>query len=281
MANAFRDFDPAVIRAGLTADSSALLHELTVLEVVDSTNLYLSRLPIALQHGHAVVANQQESGRGRRGRSWHSPPGGNIYLSLGWKLAGSANTVTQLPLVVAVALATALRSAGVKAVGIKWPNDILVAGKKLAGILLEARQAGTGRMVVVLGVGVNVRMPIDTLNRNPVEQAWTDVCSQLPGLPGEDFRDRLCGMVLHELLRSLDVFDSSGFSAFSAEWARLDMLHGRAVDIMIGGESTHETVTGMAAGISSRGGLLARCPDARGQDTLQEFLAGDVSIRLC
>lgn len=264
----------------MAADTRNLLRELTVMDTVDSTNLFLQRLPLTKQHGHAVVADSQESGRGRRGRSWHSPPGGNIYLSVGWKLPASADSIAGLPLAVAVCIARALQQAGMATAGIKWPNDILVDGKKLAGILLEAHNGGPGGVIAVIGVGINVCMPSDSPGRNPVEQAWTDVCSHLPQPLAEDFRDRLCGTVLDELLRGLELFAAQGFPAFAADWNRLDILHGRAVDVTIGGNPVPEVVRGTAAGISTRGGLLVDCPGPCGLDPVREFLAGDVSIRL-
>jgi BirA family biotin operon repressor/biotin-[acetyl-CoA-carboxylase] ligase len=192
----------------------------------------------------------------------------------------SADAVVQLPLMVAVAVARALQRAGVAGAGIKWPNDILVDGKKLAGILLESHQDGTGALLVVVGVGVNVRMPPGAFNRNPVEYAWTDAGSHVPGPLGEDFRDRLCGLLLDEFLRSLVLFEARGFAPFAAAWAHWDILRGRAVDISISGQSVHETVSGTAAGLSDRGGLLVQCAGPPGKDTAREFLAADVSVRL-
>lgn len=277
---AFRAFDPLAIRAGLAADTRTLLRQLTVLDTVDSTNLFLQRLPLAEQHGHAVVADRQESGRGRRGRSWHSPPGGNIYLSVGWHFARPADALLQLPLVVPVTVARALQQAGVSGAGIKWPNDILVDGRKLAGILVELRLHAAEGAGAVIGVGVNVSMPTVPGNQRPIEQAWTDIRSQAPEPLAEDFRDSLCGLLLGELLRGLERFASEGFAAFAADWARLDILHGRAVDISMGCNPAQATVSGTAAGISMRGGLLVRCPGTCGKDTVREFLVGDVSARL-
>jgi BirA family transcriptional regulator, biotin operon repressor / biotin---[acetyl-CoA-carboxylase] ligase len=276
----FRAFDPLAIQASMAADTRTLLRQLTVLDAVDSTNLFLRRLPQEQQHGHAVVAESQESGRGRRGRSWHSPPGGNIHLSVGWKLPASADSIAQLPLAVAVCIARAIQQAGITTAGIKWPNDVLVDKKKLAGILLEARHGGRGGVIAVIGVGINVRMPSDSPKHSPIEQAWTDVCSHLPQPLAEDFRDRLCGAVLDELLRGLVLFVAQGFSAFAADWNRLDILHGRAVDVAVGGSPATEVVSGTAAGISTRGGLLVHCPGSCDEDTVREFLAGDVSVRL-
>lgn len=276
MTNTFRVFDPITIRAGLAADTRSLLRQLTVLEVVDSTNLLLQRLPLAEQHGHAVVANQQGSGRGRRGRSWHSPPGGNIYLSLGWRFVAPADALAQLPLMVAVTVARAIQRAGVPTAGIKWPNDIQVDGKKLAGILLEVQNDAAGGIVAVIGVGVNVSMPAVAVSRAAIEQAWADVCSYTNQPIQDDFRDRLCGMLLDELLRGVNLYAAQGFSAFAEEWNRLDVLRGKLITVV--GE--RETPAGIAAGISCRGGLLVQGNEPAGQISLREFLAGEVSVRI-
>ncbi len=276
MTNTFRAFDPLTIRAALAADTRSLLRQLTVLDTVDSTNLFLQQLPQAEQHGHAAVANRQESGRGRRGRSWHSPPGGNIYLSLGWKFSASADSITRLPLAVAVCTALAIQQAGVAAVGIKWPNDIQVDGKKLAGILLDVQNDAAGGTAAVIGVGVNVSMPADALSRAAIDQPWADVCSHTGQAIGGDFRDRLCGMLLDGLLRGLNVYAAQGFRAFAEEWNRLDVLRGRLITIV--GE--HETASGTAAGISSRGGLLVQGDGPAGQICLREYLAGEVRVRI-
>ena len=276
MTKTFRAFDPLTIRAGLAADTRTLLRHLTVLDTVDSTNLFLQRLPQAEQHGHAVVAERQESGRGRRGRTWHSPPGGNIYLSLGWRFAASADSLATLPLAVAVCTARALQGAGVAAAGIKWPNDIQLDGKKLAGILLDVQNDAAGGLVAAIGVGVNVRMPADALSRAAIDQPWADVCAYTCQPVGDDFRDRLCGMLLDELLRGLNLYAAQGFSAFAEEWNRLDVLRGRLITIV--GE--HETASGTAAGISGRGGLLVQGTGPAGSPSLREFLAGELSVRI-
>ncbi len=113
MSSAFTAYRPAAIRAQLTPTSNSLLRQLTLLHLVDSTSLVLQRLPAEEQHGHAVVADGQYAGRGRRGRSWYSPPGQNIYLSLGWNFQRAAAALTQLPLAIAVTVARALQRAGV------------------------------------------------------------------------------------------------------------------------------------------------------------------------
>ena len=133
-----------------------LLRRVTVLEEVDSTNRYLDRMAPAERHGHAVLADRQTAGRGRRDRRWHSPAGGNLYFSLGWRFRRADLPFSTLPLLAAVAAAEALRRFGLERHGIKWPNDILVEGKKLAGILVETRGLDPGAPHFVVGIGVNV-----------------------------------------------------------------------------------------------------------------------------
>ncbi len=124
---------PGSIAEGVLPSLRARLRKVTVLAETDSTNSELSRLKPAEQHAHAILAERQTSGRGRRERKWHSPAGGNIYLSFAWRFSRGEYPFSTLPLVVAVAVANALKHIGLEGHGVKWPNDILVGGKKMAG----------------------------------------------------------------------------------------------------------------------------------------------------
>lgn len=275
MSYTFTAYSPTDIRAQLTAASQSLLRQLTVLQVVDSTSLVLQRLPAEEQHGHAVVADGQNSGRGRRGRSWYSPAGQNLYLSLGWNFQRAAAALTQLPLAIAVTAARALQRAGVRSPGIKWPNDIQVDGRKLGGILVELHSAGQKQALAVIGIGINVRMRTDAACRIALDQPWTDVCSHLSRRAGAGLRNRLCGMLLDELLQGVEQFAAQGFRPFASDWSKWDALRGRKVTVA----SADETLVGTAAGISASGGLLVVCQTPSGATRTREFFAGDVSIR--
>ena len=275
MAMAFTDYRAADIDAELTPASRSLLRQLSLLDAVDSTNLALQRLPVHEQHGHAVVADRQSAGRGRHGRSWHSPPGRNIYLSLGWNFQRTAGALAQLPLAIAVTVTRALRRAGVRSAGIKWPNDIQADGGKLAGILVELRGAGTDQAVAVIGIGVNVRMPANGADQPVIGQPWTDVCAHLDQPAGPGLRNRLCGILLDELLRNVACYNAEGFYPFADDWSKWDVLRGKEVNV----SSVDETIVGTATGISDRGGLLVVCPGTSGEMQVREFFAGDVSIR--
>jgi BirA family biotin operon repressor/biotin-[acetyl-CoA-carboxylase] ligase len=271
----FAPFSAAGIRAELSASSGLLLRQLTLLDSIDSTNLALQALPAAEQHAHALVADRQTAGRGRRGRQWHSPPGRNIYLSLGWHFDQAGGAITPLPLAVAVSLARALRRVGIAEPGIKWPNDLQAGGSKLAGILVEMRSAAPGRALAVIGIGINVCMPAEAVSGGDIGQSWTDVCSQLRQPAAAGLRDRLCGIVLDELLQGAAQFAAQGFEPFAADWRRWDVLRGREVVISCAGE----VLSGTADGITPGGGLLVSCRSAGGEPRLREFVAGEVSIR--
>ena len=265
--------DAGLIRAAMAPAVLAKLGQLTLLQETDSTNTAVLRLPGDRQHAHAVLAEQQTGGRGRRQRSWHSPPGGNIYLSLGWWFRKNDWPLSTLPLVAAVAVCRALSRASLQGHGIKWPNDILAGGKKLAGILVELQSSGAGPAFAVVGVGLNVRMPQadqDAL-KQAIDRPWTDLASAMKdGSPGIS-RNRLVALLLEELLGALACFEASGFEAFSQAWRELDLLQGRKILL----EQNGRQISGEACGVDQNGGLLLETV-ASG---VQVFHSGEVSVR--
>ena len=257
------------IRGFLGAASSAAVRELTVLAETDSTNAVLARMPADRKHRHVVLAESQTRGRGRRQRSWYSPPGGNLYLSLGWRLAGGVAPLSTLPLAVAVCLAIALERAGLSGHGIKWPNDILIGGAKLAGILVESQSAGAGSVQAVIGIGLNVRMP-PLAGDAAIDRPWTELAAHLPPARREISRNVLAAMLLDELLPGLERFELEGFEPFRKGWVRFDLLKGQRVRI----EGNGGFQSGTALGIDASGGLSIDI-DGYGQQVLH---AAEVSI---
>ncbi len=271
----FSKLDGGQLRAALSPRAAALLGNISVLPSVDSTNRHLQSLPLAEQHAHAVIADQQTAGRGRRGRHWHSPAGGNLYLSLGWAFERPVTFLATLPLAVAVATARGLQHCGVADHGIKWPNDILADGRKLAGILMELRSTNAGITHAVVGVGVNIYLPDDPETAGQIDQGWTDVVSRLKGAAGDGLRLAVAAAVVEELLAALDVFSQQGFEPFRTDWQRWDVLRQRQVEVFAGGQRLH----GTALGISPTGGLRVSCENDDGTITEREFVAADVSVR--
>ena len=250
----------------------ALLRELTVLERTDSTNSALARLPAEQRHAHALLAEQQTSGRGRRQRAWHSPAGGNIYLSLGWRFTTQTAALSTLPLVTALCLCRALDRTGLQGHGIKWPNDVLINGAKSAGILVETQAVGSGPVLAVIGIGLNVRMPGSGSGHTTaiIDRPWTDLASQLPPEPRSISRNEVVALLLQELLPGLEAFEAGGFAAFRDEWRQRDLLAGHRLRLEGNGGFRY----GRAIAVEEDGGLRVDI-DGYGQQVLY---AADVSI---
>ena len=231
-----------------------------VVGAVDSTNARLAlREPI---HGHALVAEAQKAGRGRRGRRWLSPPGG-IYLSLGWQFESGLAGLSPLSLVVGMAAARTLHEAGAEDVRVKWPNDLFIHDAKLGGCLVEVSGAAEGPCQAVIGIGINLELPESAA----VDQPWTSLSRHAKGFS----RNRLVAGLLTHLAGDLATLDRSGFDAFAGQWPGFDALADRKVHVsMAGGDD----FTGLSRGIDAQGRLLVEHGD-----TLQALGSGEVSIR--
>jgi len=257
--------DESVIRSQLGADSVALLEELEVHQAVDSTNAYLVQRAVSGSPGGiACFAEYQENGRGRRGRQWVSPFGGNIYLSLLWRFQEGAGRLGGLSLAVAVAVMRALADCGLRSAGLKWPNDILVNNKKLAGILLEVAGESNGPCYAVIGLGVNFDMPVHATH--VIDQAWIDMrsCGVSEG------RNIVAGRILHHLLLAIPQYLHTGLDAFTEEWRKWDLMTNQSIVVLQGEDKRY----GVARGIDERGLLLVE--DEQG---IHCFSSGEVSLR--
>jgi len=210
-----------------------------------------------------LVAEHQTAGRGRAGRSWLSEPGHSLTFSLAWRFAGGLRALPGLPLAVGVALAETLGRLG-QPVQLKWPNDVLKDGDKLAGILVETQAMQDGAAWTVVGIGVNLVMP------DALEERIGRSAAAVPWLARMD-RDELMAAVLDGLADALALFAHAGFAAFAPRWNLLHAYQGRPVVILDRGAVLHE---GLAAGVDDTGRLLL--DTATGRVTV---VAGDVSLR--
>ena len=257
---------PTAILAQLPAESRSCLADIEVFSELDSTNRYLLQAAInSAPSGSACLAEYQSGGRGRRGRHWASPYGGNLYLSLLWRFNDGTARLGGLSLAVAVALMRLLQELEIEGAGIKWPNDILVNGKKLAGILLDVAGESNGPCHVVIGIGLNFQMS----ERQAVDigQPWTD----LRKLGVSMDRNQVAGCLLHHLLQVLVVYQAQGLHAFLDEWRRWDLAYDSEIAIHHG----NEAVRGIARGIDEQGMLLVEQ-----SGDLRRYASGEVSLRL-
>lgn len=258
------------VLAAMSSSARGFVQSLDIHSVIDSTNVKtLERATQGEAAGYICLAEQQTAGRGRRGREWVSPFGKNIYLSALWGFDGGAAALEGLSLAVGVAIVRALQKNGLSELQLKWPNDVLWRGHKLAGVLLEMTGDVAGHCQVVVGVGLNVSMPASA--GEGIDQAWVDVDSIAKAQSVEPLsRNHLVGAILEELMPLLSAFQFNGFSAFKEEWEALDAFKGLELELHMG--ST--TVSGLALGVSDTGAL--RVSTENGEAV---FNGGEISLR--
>ncbi|HWP59458.1 MAG TPA: biotin--[acetyl-CoA-carboxylase] ligase [Candidatus Acidoferrales bacterium] len=253
----------AAIRAGVAAGT--LGRVIRCLERVDSTNLYARRLAEEEgPEGVVVLAEEQTQGRGRLGRTWFSPPHANLYFSVLLRPPFPAGRAPQITLMAAVALAETLHPLLGDAPEIKWPNDIVVRGKKLAGILTESACAADRIKFAILGIGINVNLTPGALPE-PLRARATSL-RELSGVPWD--RNKLAALLIQGLDRCYKELTQRGFGEMAARWERYFALKDRRVEVRM----TDEVLRGVAAGIDADGALLVR----ERSGTLRRVLAGDV-----
>lgn len=257
--------DGEKIRQSLPTAVAAAVANLEIGWTLGSTNSELLRRNAPSRGTDVLLAERQTGGRGRRGRQWSSPLAANIYLSLSRSFAGGLSRMGGLSLVAGVAVGEALHALGFAGVGLKWPNDVLVDGRKLGGLLVEGGGEFAGPARAVIGLGLNVRMPVTAAAG--IEQPWTDL-DTLAGTPVS--RNAVVATLLSHLLPALEQFEQQGLVPFLPRYAALDVLHGRAVRIEEAG-NLHD---GIACGLAEDGALRV---DIDGDE--RHFHAGEVSVR--
>ncbi|MFV3381757.1 MULTISPECIES: bifunctional biotin--[acetyl-CoA-carboxylase] ligase/biotin operon repressor BirA [Pseudomonas] len=257
----------------LTLLDSQLIHEyaegerwpLWVHETIDSTNAEALR---CIAEGEVapflVLAEQQTAGRGRRGRQWVSPFAENLYYSLVLRVEGGMRQLEGLSLVVGLAVMRTLQAFGLDGVGLKWPNDLLVGERKIAGILLELVGDPADVCHVVLGIGINVNMQ----STDQVDQQWTSMRRET-GVSID--RNRLVAQLNQQLQHELARHRRYGFAAFQEEWEHANLWQGRKVSLIAG----NNRIDGVVLGVDGQGALRL---DVEGVE--KSFSAGELSLRL-
>jgi len=255
----------ALLAERQTAGAGSAGTAIEIFDEVDSTNQQLLRTP-DLPSGRVCLAEAQSAGRGRRGRGWVATPCHNILMSMSWRFEIGPAGLAGLSLAAGVAVLRALEEFGVHGAGLKWPNDILRDGRKLAGLLIDLRGEASGPSLVVLGLGLNVHLAPGAAAQ--IDQPWTSLRDSLPA-PVD--RNRLAALLVIQLSDMFRVFERDGFAAFRAEWERRHLYAGQAVRLHTG----QDEVTGTVEGIDVHGGLRVRMADGE----LRTFHSGDVSLR--
>ena len=269
LARAGEPLDPAKIRAALAREVRERVKSVEAVWSIASTNsALLARPNPADGTSDVLLAEFQSAGRGRRGRAWLAPPGGAICLSLSWTFGEVPEDLSALGLVIGVCAVRALRELGAEHVALKWPNDLLIEGRKLAGVLIDLRAEAQGPACVVIGIGMNVALGAALLEE--IAQAGTAATDLESAGLTEVSRNALAAALVGACIAGLVEFGRAGLKPFIVEWREADALRGRTVSVTAG----DGVARGLARGIDLHGALMVET-----REGVRRFVSGDVSVR--
>ncbi len=262
--------DAAAIQQDLHADVN--LESLDVFSVTDSTSDRLRSMPPPDPGKMRVaLAEYQAGGRGRRGREWLSPYGSGLCLSVNWSFVVVPANLPALSLASGVAVARVLGELDLDGLGLKWPNDIVVAGGKLGGLLVDVRGESGGPISVIIGAGINFDVSKKLRSDLSSGDSLPPIGLRQLAAGKPVSRNTIAANIISEQYAMLTAFARAGFAPFADEWRRYDCMRGRQVTVRIGSE----VLSGAAAGIGADGVLLL---NENGQT--REIVSGEVTLRL-
>lgn len=261
----------AEVEAALGDDARRQVAVIEHFDTLESTNRYLLAAGVPPSGRMRVaVAEYQHAGRGRRGRSWNMPRGTGIALSVAWQFSAAPSSLTALSLATGSAVRRAIHEVTGIAIGLKWPNDLIVDGGKLGGILLELEPLAGGGCHVVAGIGINVNVPAAVLaSLSDMPQGACDLSRVLGGATVD--RSRLAAALIRQLLELFGDYASTGFAPYRGEWLTAHVLDGCEVELRTPAGIEH----GRVSGIGDDGALLVA--DAAGG--IRRVVSADVTIR--
>ena len=257
--------DANIITEALSRQQRSMLSQLQLHISVDSTNSHLKKQMLqGIDSGSVCLSEFQSAGRGRRGRGWVSPFGCNLYLSLYWRFERSMTEIGGVSIAVGTVIASVL-SEQTDNVALKWPNDVMVEGKKIAGILVDVQGAADGPVDAVIGIGVNLDFPAHASQQ--IDQPWTDLQQQ----GGKTIsRNQFAARLLGELLDAMQSFQRHQLASFIPRWRQYDLYLGEEVTLF----HPRRKICGIHKGIADDGSLLL---EVGGR--ICRFQSGEVSLR--
>lgn len=258
--------DAGLIETSLSAAGREQLAGLVLLPTTGSTNeVAMAAPPPPVGRARVWLAEHQTAGRGRRGRQWICAFGSSLYLSMAWRFDRPLSAVAGLSLIAGLAVAETLERLGVERVALKWPNDVVIDRRKLSGILVEAAGEAAGPVTAVIGVGLNVRLPV--MAGEAIDQPWIDLERLGVGHIG---RNALAAALVDALIHACAQCAREPLSDFLPRWRRYDALNDRLVQLNVAGTLRE----GRYRGVAANGAV--RIETARG---IEEHMAGEVSVR--
>ncbi|WP_272680562.1 bifunctional biotin--[acetyl-CoA-carboxylase] ligase/biotin operon repressor BirA [Providencia sp. PROV032] len=236
--------------------------------VIDSTNQYMLERINSLKSGDTCLAEYQSAGRGRRGRQWISPFGCNLYLSMYWKLDQGPAAAVGLSLVVGIVIAETLNKISQEKVKVKWPNDLYMNDKKLAGILVELTGKTGDAAHIIIGIGINIGMNNNNIESSKsITQEWSSLRDEVENIE----RNELSANIIKSLRESLAIFEREGLKPFLERWFKLDNFLNRPVKLLIG----NDIITGIERGVNEQGALLLQ----KNNGEIAPYIGGEISLR--
>jgi len=239
--------------------------DLETFDIIDSTNSYLLEKE-SNDKIDICIADGQSAGRGRHGKSWVSPQGENIYLSFSHPLKMDFATLSGFSLMIGIILAKTLQLYCQSKILLKWPNDLLVEGKKLSGILVEIKNLEHGNYRVITGLGVNLRMPekeLATITQPSIDLNHCQPHSTLS-------RNQIIASIVSNVLEAVKDFNKNGFETYQLEWNKLDAWINKPVELLIADRAT----VGIHRGIDTSGALQLEI-----EGKISSWSAGEISLR--
>ncbi len=262
--------DAGAIRQFATDSTRERLADIKVFAEIDSTNSYLMQVPGPAPGKISIAAtDNQTAGRGRYGKTWHSPPGSGLCISAAYTFASKPDNLPALTLALGLAAVVTLEELGATGVEIKWPNDLVARDGKLGGILTEVHKQSAGEVTIVTGIGINVDR--DSKLDVGVERDWArrvvdlkSICDETPQ------HEEIAGKMASHLLQAFADFEETGFSGIVDQWSRYDWLQGREITI----DTADHQFSGVGAGVADDGALLIDTP----QSGIRRVTSGTVVI---
>jgi BirA family biotin operon repressor/biotin-[acetyl-CoA-carboxylase] ligase len=263
--------DEELLRRCLHPDTVQHLDDLQVFAQINSTNSYLLQMP-APSSGklRVAIADEQTAGRGRRDRRWQSPAGAGLWMSCAYTFEEPPRNLPALTLAAGIGAIQALQKLGIDGVMLKWPNDLVLNGAKLGGILTEVQQQGDAELTVVTGLGLNLDLPDDIDIDGDSE--WTGrVASLVEAVSELGATEVIAAAMIDAMRESFSLYQQAGFAAFTPRWPATDWLAGRNLSVASGEQAIH----GKGSGIADDGALLVTCSDG----TTARVVTGSVMVQ--
>lgn len=231
---------------------------------INSTNAYMLTHANELKSGDFCVAEYQSAGRGRRGRTWVSPYGNHLYFSMLWQFEQGLAQTMGLSLVVGCSLVNILSGMGIHGLGLKWPNDVYLDNKKLAGVLVEMTGQMDNKCQLIIGVGLNLAM--SSSQGQTIDQPWSDLCGVIDSID----KTELIIKLQQQLKIDLQLFEKQGLQPFLTHWKKWDIFNQQPVSLLLGDNQ----IDGICQGINEQGAILLKT-----SNKIEAFVGGEITLR--